>query len=403
MLYILLFLILLALTLMLEFNNDRKIVGDKNLYNILLVLFILLAGFRWKVGGDTLAYMNFYNQFAPTLGGLTTYDFSAHKFEPLFVVLMSICKTFSSEFWLFQLVHAIIINTIIFSFLKKHTPFKYFALLIYFFFYYFYLNTEILRESLAICVFLIIYEKINNKKYIAYYLGCLIAIAFHSSAIILLFFPFLARFRFNFKTLLVLSIIGFLFTQFIANISTFLALIPGQASLASRFELYSGLKLNINGMIFTFALFVILPYFLHVFNKRNSNPLELFSNLELSYFIIAILFVNISGLGRLMNYFSIFLIVYFSNTICYLIKTKRHFLFLDYRLAAFFMILISFSYKSSYYLKDTSEVLEGTRKMHMYYPYSSIFNKDDFYVDREFLYYRVMEEDFEKAFDRMTN
>jgi hypothetical protein len=403
MIYIFIFLILIILTLLLELNNSKKVVGDKNIYNILLVIFILVAGLRWKVGGDTLAYMNFFEHYAPIIGDISNYDFSAHKFEPLFVIFMSISKSILNEFWLFQMFHAIFINIVIFHFIKKYTPYKYTAVLLYFFFYYFYLNTEILRESIAICVFLLMFQTLRDKKYFSYYIGCIIAILFHSSAFLLLFFPLMAKLRFTYKTLVFLLIGGLLLTQFIANLSSLLALIPGQSTLASRFELYSGLKLNINGMILTFGIFVFLPFVLVSFNKRNNNRLEMFKELEFSYFIFAILFVYISGLGRLINYFSIFMIIYFTNSICFLLNSKRKFLIFDYRFATIIMFITAFSYKTSYYLKDTSDVLTGTKKLNMYYPYSSVFNKGDFYTEREFLYYRVMEEDFEKAFDRMTN
>ncbi|MFK2015199.1 EpsG family protein [Bacteroides fragilis] len=92
-------------------------------------------------------------------------------------------------FWL-QLLQAFIVNSIVLSFIRKYTKYKYTALLLYVLTVYLHYNIEIMREAIAISFFLLSIKYYINKKWLKYYIVILGCILFHYSALFLLLLPF---------------------------------------------------------------------------------------------------------------------------------------------------------------------------------------------------------------------
>jgi hypothetical protein len=260
MIYILIFLFLLLSSLIFDFRKVK--IKDDGFYNLWLLILILFSGLRWKVGGDNITY-HYGFESTPPLEGLAKYVArSSYTWEPLFTLSLSLVKTFTKEFWVFQIIHAIFINTVIFRFIKKNCEYKYFALLLYFFVYFVYFNMEILRESIAVAIFLIMYPLLEKKNFKKYYLLNLIAILFHYSSIILLVFPLLHKIKFNTKSvILLISIVSLLSVIFLFVPEAIQAFMFTDA-LSEKFTFYSGISANINGIIFLNLLKqIILLYF----------------------------------------------------------------------------------------------------------------------------------------------
>lgn len=387
MIYILIFLFLLLSSLIFDFRKVK--IKDDGFYNLWLLILILFSGLRWKVGGDTINYHYGFER-TPPLEGLAKYvTRSSYTWEPFFTLSLSIIKTFTKEFWVFQLIHAIFINTVIFRFIKKNCEYKYFALLLYFFVYFVYFNMEILRESIAVAFFLIMYPLLEKKNFKKYYLLNIIAILFHYSSIILLIFPLLQKIKLNSKSVvLLISIVSILSVIFLFVPEAIQAFMFTDA-LSEKFTVYSGISANINGIILNALLFIIFPIYIIKLNKKNEE--QKFENLMFAYFLFATIFVLISGFGRFINYFGIFMIVYFTNTLSNLHKIYR------LNLLKFGFVAISLSvifyYKATYYLISYDHLMKGTHKYNMYYPYYSIFDPVED-VDREKLYIDSMWESF---------
>lgn len=379
MIYILIFLFLLLSSLIFDFRKVK--IKDDGFYNLWLLILILFSGLRWKVGGDNITY-HYGFESTPPLEGLAKYVArSSYTWEPLFTLSLSLVKTFTKEFWVFQIIHAIFINTVIFRFIKKNCEYKFFALVLYFFMYFVYFNMEILRESIAVAIFLIMYPLLEKKNLKKYYLLNIIAILFHYSSIILLVFPLLHKIKFNTKSvILLISIVSLLSVIFLFVPEAIQAFMFTDA-LSEKFTFYSGISANINGMIFNTLLFIIFPIYIIKLNKKNEA--QKFENLTFAYFLFATIFVLISGFGRFINYFVIFMIVYFTNMLSNLHKIYR----LNLMKFGFVVISLSviFYYKGSYYLQSYDHLIKGKRKYNLYYPYYSIFDPVED-VDREKLY-----------------
>lgn len=67
-------------------------------YNIILVIFILVAGLRWRFGVDTVRYMHNFYHATPYLQDFTVDRFIRSGQPPLWMVLNSVVKTLGGNF-----------------------------------------------------------------------------------------------------------------------------------------------------------------------------------------------------------------------------------------------------------------------------------------------------------------
>lgn len=263
----------------------RRNKGGILLYHFLWVYLVLLMGLRFEVGGDTLVYMEDYIW----RGDITQWKFSwTDYYEPLYTLLCALTKTISEDFVYFQLVHAIILNTCLFYFISKSTRYKFSALFFCLIYYYIYFSTEILRESLAIFVFVLNYKNYEKGNWFKYYLGALIAILFHISAIILLVFPFIRWMRFNKAYWFILCVSIVLFSK----LSVLFSFLGDIAKISDKIELYddieAGKGLNFLLVLLSFARFTFLPLAIYLWDKKILKEHPQFESLICFYTILGV-------------------------------------------------------------------------------------------------------------------
>ncbi|MDE6264241.1 MAG: EpsG family protein, partial [Paramuribaculum sp.] len=153
-------------------------------------------GLRYRVGLDTLNYMEGY-QDLPTFQTYELQNFILYRYEPGYLLLCMICKEIGNEFFLLQIFQSIILNTAVIYFFYMYCKNPFMALILYYYIIWPYFNTEILRESIAISIFILNYENLNKGKYLRYYIWTILAICFHFSAIILVLFPLFKNIKCN--------------------------------------------------------------------------------------------------------------------------------------------------------------------------------------------------------------
>jgi len=370
--------LILSLFFLIKFDFNKKITGTNFCYNLLLALFILIAGLRYKVGGDSLNYFKYFDEI-PYLDALPNYDFINNPYDPFWIILSSISKTLINDFTFFQIIHAIIINTIIFWFIKKYTAHRFTAIFLYLCGTYLYFNMEIMRESLAICFFLLAYPSFLAKKWFKYYLIVFIAFLFHSSAIILFLFPFFRYIKMNLFSFLMTGLI-FIFSIYFREI---IQLVLFTSRMSERFDMYSNMQLNIFGIISNFLFYCLIPFVIIRLNNSLNRFENKFEELIFSYFFLAMMFLFIPGFVRFLNYLTPFLLIYLGDFINNIMNNKK------LNKVKFFYVtivfaLISFS-KIQYYLIDTSKSFKDTHQYNLWYPYSSVFEKEE-YPYRELIF-----------------
>lgn len=238
-------------------------------YVLMCVFFILIAGLRYRIGGDSLVYESAYKS-SPTFAELFSFKFSNQRWEPGYFVVASITRSFSSDFTYFQLFHALIVNSIIFWFVCKNTENKFLAITLYFTISYFNLNTEILRESLAVCCFLIAWPFFKNGRWYFYYPLMFLACYFHVSATFTLIFPLLALpgiragFKLGYRTIficIILFAVGYILQRKFFGIVQMLASNQTMEERAMEYSKnsFGGVGLNVFGMLEHILKTILIP------------------------------------------------------------------------------------------------------------------------------------------------
>lgn len=158
------------------------------MYKFLMLYFIIISGISYKVGSDVPEYMLEYNiinwQDIQNVGFLSNRQF-------LWLLLENVCKELVPSFSFFKLIIAILFYLLTFSFFKVFTRYKYAALLLFYFIMSFDINFNILRQSLAIAIFLKSLQLLNRNQVAKAVILIFISVLFHNSAVFLLIIPFL--------------------------------------------------------------------------------------------------------------------------------------------------------------------------------------------------------------------
>ena len=145
MIYLIVLIVLLIPAIRYDFLSKKG--GERIWYYVNLLVLILLAGLRYRVGGDTAQYMLFFENM-PSLSELSSFKFMNNYYMPLWYVYTAVFKSFGGYF-LFQMVQAIIVNTVFLWFFKKKCSRYFTAIVVYFLAYYFSLNMDIMRQALC--------------------------------------------------------------------------------------------------------------------------------------------------------------------------------------------------------------------------------------------------------------
>ncbi|MFD2907248.1 EpsG family protein [Flavobacterium ardleyense] len=378
MIYIIIFLLIFFFLFVNKIKKNTEVE-----YLLLLIVFVSVAGFRYRVGGDSLAYENYFIDL-PKFNELSDFDFTNAPYEFSWYLFNAISKIIDDSFVTFQILHALIINTVLFWFIRKYSQNKWLSLLLYFFINYLYFNMEILRESLAIATFLLAVPSLLQKKWIIYILLCLIACTFHSSAYITIVFPFLLRQWKGWQTLLIYLTITLVFAFFSPG-EIFSSLNLG-VNLEKKANLYISIQVTLLG--FLSSLLKLLPFFWIYYLRKKNNISHYFDKLIYIYLMLGFMACFIGGFYRFQNYLSIVALIYVADSIILFQRNRSR---NQYKIIGFqMMIYLMFANQILYFGRSTSEYEPGTHFYNRYYPYHTIADPK---IDnkRERLFFNSME------------
>lgn len=264
MVYLIILLALIVFSANYDFRGNLVCEANKP-YMFMCICFILLAGLRFFVGSDTHNYVYDFSVM-PDLSRLSEYHRLDSRYQFGWDAYVCIIKSIFGNFVFVQLITAIIVNVIIFCFIKRNTTNVFVALLFYYILNYFEYNMEIMRESIAVVLGLIAVMFYERNKKLHFILMIILAFEFHISAIILAIIPFITKVKYSRKlvliTILLSVFIPFLFTQ-----------IGGLANLINLFSASDP------------------DYLLHYLNQSMDDSRNLFYYIELyvSYLVIPVL------------------------------------------------------------------------------------------------------------------
>ena len=332
-----------------------KTGGESKWYYLNLVVLILLAALRYRVGGDTLMYMSVYDSF-PKWDELKYFDFETAEYQPLWYVFTAICRTIYDDFTFFQLVHASIITSVFFYCFRKYCPNYYFsAILLYYVGYYCYFSMEIMREVLCIALLMLSTTWLLEKKWLRYYLVCVVAIFFHYSALVMLLFPFAVWLfkRPSWIFQLICLVVIFIALN-VVNIPAYvISRLPIDGQLSRMILAYIENQVSIGGMLFQLLSF--LPVLGVIFVRQRISVIE--DEYDFTPIVMASVFVyafsmSIAGFSRFINYFVLYIIIYMVNTTYKVLYLKAKDIQLTFvgLLATLFVYGFNLSY---YYVRES--------------------------------------------------
>lgn len=210
--YIIIIALLVVFSLVYDFNIKKQ--GSEGFYYLMLVLLVALAGFRGDIGSDTITYHSWFNSLPTDFVKAINYN----RFEPLFVIVSVIIKRIFGSWLAAQIIYAFILNASLFWFIKKHTDFKFLAVLLYFISSFYFLNCEEMRQATGFAFILIGSKYIGASMYDwKYFLFVAIAIGFHYSSFLFLLLPFIPNVFDKKKWVLLSLVISSLAAIYIGN------------------------------------------------------------------------------------------------------------------------------------------------------------------------------------------
>lgn len=382
--FIILFLLIVCIY---TFDYKKYPKGKAVAYGAFCIAFILVAGLRYRIGNDSIGYEISFSKM-PSLLELGSFKFSSIRYEPGYIIFSSIPKTFSSDFTYFQIFHALVLNSVVFWFVASNTQNRFLAITFYALGLYFNLNTEVLRESLAVCCFLLAWPSFKNRKWYFYYPIMFLGASFHISATITWLLPIFAipgirqGFRLGWRTLFIcvgLFVIGFIIQRRFFSI---IQLLSANETITDRANMYSkagygGMNLNILGMLEHSLKTIIFPlaalYYmkLKVGFDKTSKEFQKFQRYEIIVMAgvyLAVLTMTVFIIGRYNNYVGLFNYALMASCFFTVVKVKKR----KFRLPTptwvmIFLVFVALSLKS--YM---ATVYGSSKKLYMvYYPYTS--------------------------------
>ena len=390
MTYLLIIILLLYCIFKYDIHQDKK--NKWNWYHFIMFLLILISGLGYRMGGDGMAYLAQYKFYSIDDGfgwdALTCYP----NRMPGWVLLVKICKCITEDYWLFKLVHATILNILIFASIKRLTNMVFTTLLFYFVLIYFDINFQILRQAISMGLFLYSIRYIQDKRWLRYYLCILLAISFHEGAVICLLFPLFLIVKFDKKSIVIFSSIVVIISIFGETIVMFLIdrIVPDL--LADKTTYYSKDIDSVGGVwILNLCLSVVIPA-IYVYISRDEHGIKCVKIGALVYGIIYVMNFFFPILYRFSYYFQLFFYIIYIE-LFYRIACNKGFKVIfekvinktvirskESRLKFIILIILFIIIRARMYFLPYGET--GMPTWVQYYPYSSVLFEDSD-VDRE--------------------
>ncbi len=244
MIYLILFLFILWSVYYYDITGHNK--EKTTVFYIIMILFILLSGLRYHIGADNIGYSYSWD-FYPTFDTPDWIDgikkFCSHsnrsRYKIGWILYVMTLKTIYNNFVILQLANAILINTAIFSIIRKYSPHLFTPILIYYCTFTFVeLEFELMRETVAVSIFLLSgFDAFVRKKWFKYYIVVFIAYNFHPSAMMMFVLPLVRNISWSTKRYIYLVAIPAIVLALVGKIliGEMINLILGSDSYASNY------------------------------------------------------------------------------------------------------------------------------------------------------------------------
>lgn len=386
MIYLVLLIYLLCLVLIYDVQGKQK-NKQKHFYYVLLFM-IFVVGLRFRLGTDTVIYMDDFKEY-PKLQNLSLKDFTDSRYQPFWIILNSVGKSLG-DFVCVQFLTATLHIGILGYALKRLCPSLIFStLFMYYLFDFTRLNMEVMRESIAIGIFLLFILAINDKKIWKALILTVIATNFHVFALPVfgvywLYYKFIAG-----KTTLNLFLVAFILLFCIVN-KDFMAdfilntmVDQGEDGyndavlMYANSEMYGQSDLNWKGTLLNLMKPIFLIIMMLALRKKCKSIIlinnELFSTAIWLAVIFSLCKYSMPIMERPYNYMCIFTCILYSIFYMNIVSKVVE----RYKICVQIGISMCLAMLSIYNYHRSDGLAETERYYSRYYPYSSVFDQTE--------------------------
>lgn len=161
----------------------------------------IIAGFRDTVGTDFQAYEDWFNYYL-------TAPFTIKDPNPGFNLMIKVVQFFTSNSQGLFFISALITYALVMDFIRKNTELYDLGFYLFITLYLYYSSLNIMRQWIAISIFLFSIQFIYQKKFIKYTFCIFVAASFHMTAILFIPLYFITKLKPNLKNIMVLIAAG---------------------------------------------------------------------------------------------------------------------------------------------------------------------------------------------------
>lgn len=322
-----------------------------------IILFTLVFGLRYGVGVDYNNYIDTYEDTALYNSYFELLDNERH--EEGFLLLIYLCHLCGAPIYIFFSIIAFIQIVLIYHAFKDEgniLAYIYLTLILTGFCVFFFMN--ILRHEIAFCIFMCAVKYIRDNKLLKYWICCLLALAFHHSALLLfpLYFIWIRRKGIlNKPTWELIAVCACFFTSFITSWQEIMHLFDNLIVLIG-YESYINIAddMEVNTKIGITRLFNLLVNCIIIANSKKikeyfkSDLLNIIYDLYVVGVCLGYVFFGSMMLGRIIVYFAHTQFIILAYALCYLYQTRKQNTLQTVRYAII-VLFITISYGSFIY------------------------------------------------------
>lgn len=261
----------------------------------------MVLALRYGFGADY--HGTYRNVFNAVLYNWDTYLKNA-KVESGFILICHIVKNFTHDYVWLLFISAIITMYILTKAILENSENYVISILFVFITAMYFDMTNLVRQCIALSIFMYAIKYINKREIKKYILCIIIAMMFHISILFLMPVYFLYDFNVKNSYKILIPVITLFFSTFIGKILTYILLkIPKYAPYAR--------KINVGSTDIILVLLFCIVYLLALFYSANSKGIEdFYVNMLMVAVTIGLASLSIPFLHRFLIYFKLLFIFY---------------------------------------------------------------------------------------------
>lgn len=279
-----------------------------------VIIFIFFYGLRGFTCDDWINYYPAFQKCSYEYINLNPFDYSFEwSFEPGFTLLMCLCKTIANSFHFFVFVCTTINTLLLYNFLHKRVANIPLGFILFLCFGGYGLSTNLMRNSIAILIFINAVDYIFKRQPLPYFGMCLLALSFHSSSVF--YFPLYFFFHKKCNKWIYLALFALGNIVFILHIPIFLKIAEvivgdSEGRLQKMLEIYTTgnfaemKTLSIGYLERLFSGIIVFCYYDKLIEVREEN--KIFINAFIGYFLTALMLSEFSTISLRMSYLFMF-------------------------------------------------------------------------------------------------